>query len=236
VITVLSRKALNETPTYAFSEAAYFLQIPVSTLRSWVFGQKYRTQEGTGFFQPLIDIQIREKEPKLLSFINLVEAHVLDSMRRSFRVPMLKVRRGLEYVTREMKIEHPLAHASFQTDGVDLFVHELGRLVTVSNWGQTAFREILEKHLKRIERDDAGLPIRLFPFTRNHKQQEQNPTVVIDPGVSFGRPVLVGTGIPIRVLYDRFRAGDTIEALSTDYNCDSALLQEAIRFALPPAA
>jgi uncharacterized protein (DUF433 family) len=52
---------------------------------------------------------------------------------------------------------------------------------------------------------------------------------VIDPYVSFGRPVLVGTGIATSVVAERYKAGESIEQLSTDYGRKRLEIEEAIR-------
>jgi uncharacterized protein (DUF433 family) len=53
--------------------------------------------------------------------------------------------------------------------------------------------------------------------------------VVIDPRVQFGRPVLVGTGIPTEVIADRFKAGEALDDLARDYGRTPDEIQEAIR-------
>ena len=53
--------------------------------------------------------------------------------------------------------------------------------------------------------------------------------MVIDPNVSFGRPVLAGTGIPTAVIAERFNAGETIAELIEDYNRTPTEIEEAIR-------
>jgi uncharacterized protein (DUF433 family) len=52
---------------------------------------------------------------------------------------------------------------------------------------------------------------------------------VIDPKVSFGRPVVAGTGIPTAVLAERFKAGDTISELADDYGANADAIEDAIR-------
>ena len=60
-----------------------------------------------------------------------------------------------------MTSDRPLVELAFQTDGVSLFVEELSSLVNVTREGQIEMKELLLAHLHRIERDPAGLPIRL---------------------------------------------------------------------------
>lgn len=225
-----------DIPTYTFTDAARYLGIPLSTLRSWAFGQRYKKKRGEGFFEPLIELEEQEAAPRILSFTNLIEAHVLDAMRRVHDISMNKVRQTLEYVLRQRETAHPLAHEDFETDGVDIFVQELGALVSASNHGQTAMREVIQVHLQRIERDEKGVAERLYPFTRPTRGANEPRVVVIDPRVSFGQPVLTGTGIKVSTLVERFQAGESFRGLANDYDCKPELIEEAIRCALPKAA
>jgi uncharacterized protein (DUF433 family) len=51
----------------------------------------------------------------------------------------------------------------------------------------------------------------------------------MDPYVSFGRPTLVGTGIPTGIVAERYKAGDSIQELAHDYDLPSSSIEEAIR-------
>jgi len=218
------REAVLEAPAYLVAEAALYLGIPRATLRYWVRGARYRTSRGSRTAAPLI----RTPEPGVLSFLNLVEAHVLDAIRRQHKISLQGVRRALDYLVKRSPSEHPLADQSFATDGADLFVEQYGALVNVSAGGQIALREMLQAHLRRIERDDAGLPVRLFPYTRKSELEEPR-RVAIDPRVQFGRPVLAGTGIPTEVIAERFKAGESLDDLARDYGRSQDEIQEAVR-------
>lgn len=220
------REDRREVPTYLLPEASHYLQIPVATLRSWVLGRWYPTEAGRKFFQPIIALP--DKRRLLLSFVNLVEAHVLDAIRRQHRIPLPKVRIAIEYLRKHFPSRHPLADKEFETDGLDLFVQKYGQLINVSQAGQLAMRSLLEAHLRRIERDPVGVAIRLFPFTRK-REEEEPKVVVIDPYVSFGRPVLVGTGIATAVIAERYKAGESMDELADDYGRERLQIEEAIR-------
>ena len=95
-------------------------------------------------------------------------------------------------------------------------------------------RETLQALLKRVEQDEQGLAIRLFPFSRrasaNAPAIEDSPKlVVIDPRVAFGRPVLVGTGVTTSTIAERFDAGESIEDLAADYGRSRGEIEEALR-------
>lgn len=220
-------------PAYSIGDAARYLRIPAATIRSWTVGRKYPKASGEGVFNPLIPIL--ELKPRLLSFTNMVEVHVLRAIRTDHNVDLAKVRDALDFLEANLNITHPLAHQEFQTDGVDLFVERYGHLINASRSGQIAMKQSLKTHLSRIEPDDTGLAIKLFPFTRSH--EENNPRiVVIDPRIAFGRLVIEGTGVPTDMLAERYRAGDSIDELAEDYRCDRLTIEEAIRCELPIAA
>ncbi|TAJ85498.1 DUF433 domain-containing protein [bacterium] len=220
---------IRELPSYTIREAALYLRIPVATLRSWVLGRNYPTSKGEGFFKPVITIP--SGKPPLLSFMNLVEAHVLDAIRRKHQVPLDNVRRALQYLQREYPSRHPLADQNFETDGLDLFIEKYGSLINISREGQLAIKELLKAYLSRIERGADGLPIKLFPFTRKG-QPEEPKAVVIDPHVSFGRPVLKGTGIATSIIAERYKAGESVQELAEDYGRQTDEIEEAIRYEL----
>jgi uncharacterized protein (DUF433 family) len=157
-----------------------------------------------------------------------VEAHVLDAIRREHNIPLDKIRWAITYLRDEFGSEHPLADHRLETDGLDLFVQEYGRLININRSGQLAIRELLEGYLKRIERNSIGEAVRLYPFTRKRAMDEPR-SVVIDPAVSFGRPVLVGTGVPTAAIAERYKAGESVPQLARDYGRTSDEIEEAIR-------
>jgi uncharacterized protein (DUF433 family) len=220
-------QAIYDKPNYSVAEVAGYLFLPVATLRSWVAGRNYPTASGTKRFRPII--RTAPGRPVLLSFRNIVEAHVLSAIRREHGVELREVRNALDYVSREYELAHPLADHEFQTDGIHLFVERYGRLVNASVEGQMAMRELLEAHLRRVDRNPTGVPVRLYPFTRSRAIDEPRP-IAIDPTIAFGRPVLSGTGIPTEVVADRFNAGETIDELAADYGRARGEIEEAIRF------
>ena len=214
-------------PTYGITETARYLKIPLATLRSWVHGRYYPTEAGKKFFSPVITLP--DTHQPLLSFYNLVEAHVLDAIRRNHNIPLFKVRDALSYLENMSHSKHPLADHWFQTNGVDLFIEEYGKLVSVSQQGQLAMRELIQAYLQRIERDPGGSAARLYPFIR--KDRPEGPRlVVIDPFISFGKPVLAGTGIPTAVIAERYQAGESMDELAKDYGLKRSQIEEAVRY------
>jgi uncharacterized protein (DUF433 family) len=223
----------RDVPTYSIGDAARYLRIPAGTIRAWTVGRHYPVSDGENFFKPLISIPAQT--PRLLSFTNLVEIHILRAIRKYHSIQLDNVRAALDYINEVFQVAHPLARETFRTDGADLFIERYGQLINASKDGQLALKDSLSAHLARIEPDDAGLAIKLYPFTRSH--EENNPRLVaIDPRVAFGRLVIDKTGIPTSLIAERYHAGDSIEDLADDYDCEPLLIQEAIRCEMPAAA
>ncbi len=221
---------VREVPSYGITEAAHYLRTPRTTIRDWVTGRHYHGMAGQRFSKPII--VLADPQAKLLSFMNLVEVHVLDAIRRDHNIPLDKVRKAVAYLSKQFPSKHPLADREFETDGINLFIQKFGRLINISQAGQLAMKEILQAHLHRIERDVSGIPVKLYPFTRkrsSHDGKEEPKAIVIDPHVSFGRPVLAGTGIPTAVVAERFKAGESVDDLADDYGRKRLEIEEAIR-------
>lgn len=225
-----SERTFFDTSAYAAREAACILNLPAATLKAWCFGQTYRLPSGLSRrFHPVI--QPADAKHRLLSFANLCELHVLSAIRRNHKISLPKVRASLDYVRGELGSDRPLLDRDFKTNGIDLFVHHASKLLNVTKQGQEALRGEFEMALARIERDSKGMPIRLFPFSRSSSTDKDQPrTVVIDPRLSFGRPVLSKVAVPTEVIVDRFRAGDSVAEMAGDYGVGEEEIEEALRF------
>lgn len=224
--TTKQQRRSTREPTYTVPEAAHYLQIPPATLRSWTVGRRYPVQKGERFFEPVIVVASRH--PVMLSFVNLVESHVLGSIRGRYNIALPAVRRAILFLREKLGSEHPLADQKFETDGKDLFIRKLDELIAVSKGGQKAMPEVFDAYLQRIEWDLQGLAARLYPFTRQ-RELVQPKVVMIDPRVSFGRPVLAGTGIRTELIAERYKAGESMDDLARDYDRNRAEIEEAVR-------
>lgn len=226
VINLYSGRDPRELPMYSIREAAAFLGVPASTLRTWVRGKAYRWRGQTRHMQRLLK---SDSATGLLTFNNFVEAYVLASLTRRFEVPLVRVRQALRYLGGE----RPLLTTVFKTDGRGIFVEQMGALVDAARGGQRAFREIVEDSLERVDLDKASRPLRLYPWRR---EPDEPRTVSIDPQRAFGRPTVAGRGVKLDVIIDRHRAGETVAELSKDYALGADVIEDVLRWGLDVAA
>lgn len=227
ILTKLFQTDPLERPRYGVAAAARHVRISPSTLRSWVVGRPYQTSEGDSYFHPLIDPPV-PGDPRL-SFSNLVEAHVLRSLRTGHEVRMSAVREARDYAVKKFKIKRLFLSDDLRTAAGKLFIERFGELVDLSHSGQLALTEIFMGHLQRIDRSIAGLPLRLFPVIASLGLDSQK-IVAIDPTVSFGRPFIAGKGVRTATIVERLDARETPEVVAADYNLDDSEINAAILY------
>jgi uncharacterized protein (DUF433 family) len=214
----------RDISAYALGEAARYTRLPAATLRSWVLGREYPTAEGGGRFPPLI--QPASRRPPLLSFSNLIEAHVLRSLRTEHGVSVKALRNALAYAEKALGIDRLLLSPELRTEAGRIFLDRYGELIELSASGQLAMRRIFEEHLKRVEWDSSNFPTRLYPFVFASSPSEQR-LIVIDPRISFGRPVVLRRGVSTSAIAERIDAGETVEDIAADYDLDSLEIEQA---------
>ncbi|MGD1103515.1 MAG: DUF433 domain-containing protein [Terriglobia bacterium] len=154
---------------------------------------------------------------------------MLSFMRSNYKIRIPKVRAALETLAKIHSHSHPLIDQRFETDEVDLFITEIGdEVVNLCHGGQLVLKEILGVHLKRIEVDATGI-YRFFPFIEERKEHEPK-SIMISPLVSFGKPVISGTGISTSIIASRFHARESVVALAEEYGRSIKEIEEAIRW------
>lgn len=212
---------------YSVSEAARHLRLSPGTLRAWVAGRHYPTAAGErrsgGLIHPA------QTRPPMLSFWNLVEAHVLRALRTDHGVSIPALRKALAYAEKRLGIERLLLSHDLHTDAGRLFLERYGELVDLSNSGQLAMKRMLEAHLRRVEWDPSQLPARLYPFSAGN-EHDGDRAIVIDPRVAFGRPVVVRAGVSTQAIVQRLDAGESVAEIADDYDLTQADVEQAVLY------
>jgi uncharacterized protein (DUF433 family) len=215
----------RDVPVYTLAEAARYVRLPVATLRSWVLGRQYPTAQGRAEFPPLLRLAYRK--PPWLSFSNLIEAHVLRSLRTEHGVPVKELRRALSYAEKSLGIDRLLLRPELRTDAGSVFLDRYGELIELTASGQLAMRRLFDEHLKRIEWDSSRFPVRLYPFLSASAPSAERP-IVIDPRIAFGRPVVASRGVATSTIADRVDAGESVNDIAADYDLVRSDIEQAV--------
>lgn len=208
-----------ETPNYSAAEAARYFHIAPSTLRYWTDG-----------LCPLV--KLASSNPRMLSFKNLAEFYVLEGLRRQ-GVPIRSIRRAIRYLLEQEKSEHPLADFDVRILNKHDLVLCSGRTgVNATMGGQYEIMDWIAPYLRRIDRSPAGRAQKIFPYIAKAHISEANPpqSVMIDPAISFGLPVLAGSRITTGFIASRYRGGDSLVDIAHSYDRPVAEIKEAIEW------
>jgi len=197
--------------------------MPVATLRTWVYGRHYERKNGLAFFTP--PIQLSDPEVRKLSFWNLIEAHVLKSLRVEHSVSMEDVRLALDYAEKEMGIENLLRRKELRTGAGKIFIDKYGELINASQSGQIAMKRMLEDYLRSVQWGADSFATRFFPYP---VIESTSSRIVIDPTVGFGRPVIQPGCISTAIIVSRVDAGEDLRAIAHDYDLDLRAIEEAV--------
>ena len=103
-----------------------------------------------------------------------------------------------------------------------------GALIGATQDGQVQLREIIRDRLKYVRRDPNGVPEKIVLFPGASANQ-RSASIVIDPRLSFGRPVIDGFGIRSAIINERFMANESMEDIARDYAVPVEAIQNAIR-------
>lgn len=216
----------RELALYTPSDAAYYLGIHPRTLGTWINGRKYPTTTGEKFFAPVIDVV--DPENGLLSFFNLAELHVLAATRYEHQVGFDAVREAMDTIRKKYPQEkHPLISQDFKTNGVDIFLQSVNETENLSRPKQLNFKTIMDEFLRNVIPDEDNLAKKIYPVI---KDQPDDHVISITYGVSSSQPVIDGRGVPVWLIYDRHRAGESIEDLADDFSIPPEKVNRAILY------
>jgi uncharacterized protein (DUF433 family) len=219
---------IRDEPAYGPAEAARYLRLPVANLRTWVIGRDYPKGAARATFHPLIEPA--DKKPLLLSFYNLIEAHVLRALRTEHGVAIAELRKAIGYAEKKLGIPRLLLSKELRTHAGEVFLDRYVELISLSASGQLAMRKLFEDHLLRVEWDEWQFPVRLYPFS-SATQPSSERAIAIDPKIAFGRPIVRRVGVSTAAIVNRLDAGESVAALAEDYELSIEEIEQAVVYA-----
>ncbi len=219
--------AARDVAAYTLHEAAHYLRLPSATLRSWIVGRRYSTADGDKGFSPLI--KPASTQPPMLSFTNLIEAHILRALRTEHGVSVKALRNALAFAQKTLGVERLLLSPELRAEAGRIFLDRYGELIDLSNSGQLAMRQLLETHLRRVVWDETRFPIRLYPFLAS-VDNGGGRTIAIDPRISFGRPVISSKSISTAAIANRIDSGESVQDIAADYDLEQREVEQAVLY------
>lgn len=208
------------SPSYSISQAARIAGTHPINIRRWLYGVEYRS----GKMKPVFG---EREETAVLSFIELAEIIVVVRFRQK-PVKLEELRKAYSYAKDYLGIEYPFAHIKLKTDGVNVLAvyekdHPEASLLAMNKRGQWTLPQQVINALELFDYEDEFVA-RWYPAGKN-------VPIVVDPRYSSGRPSIPHRRLPISLLYNRWKAGENIPYIASDYILSRDVVEEALRYA-----
>ena len=219
---------LATQPRYTLPHVARQIDVARSTLRRWVWvGRDVAPSRDPA---PPIKPPRAAGTALTLSFVNLVEAYLVQLLRKDCGVRPQAVARAVAAIRRNPRLDddgrrYPLAGTLLTC--ADVLVHAL---IAEQEGKRTSKPCGIEEAVEIAERcidaspERPGVPLRIV----GPQRYWEDPAIVIDPRVQWGQTVIAGTRVPVEEAMVRMKTGDDPEALACEYGTEAWKL-EAIR-------
>ena len=223
-----------DVPLYSATEVARYLDVPVSTFRTWAHGYVRRQQGRKPVVGDPIVTTLQPDAGVSVPFVGLAEAHALAAIRRA-GVPLQRIRPALDVLQRELGIAHALASKALYTDGAEVLYDyaqshgdspeaRSARELVVVRQGQHVFNDVVDSYLRRVEFLPGDQWAQLI-----HLPRYRHADVVVDPRRSFGAPIFANGGVRLETVLAAFKAGADIETLTAEYGVPPDDLLDVLR-------
>jgi uncharacterized protein (DUF433 family) len=161
-----------------------------------------------------------------LTFLDMVEAHILVVLRKGYRIPMKNYRAAIDELRKMGEGIHFIAHKDFVYDKKHLYIKAEKYLISLSERGQHVDRDIISEGLKQLMYGEDGYVDRFYPKIDGKLQE----TVMITPTIGYGQPTIARLGVNTEAIAARFFAGEHMPDLEADYGATQAEIEDALRW------
>lgn len=213
---------------YTFPEAARLAGVPSAQLRRWLRGYNSGTGEATRRQPPLWRSELSDADVDGLSFHDLLEVRFVKKF-RELGISLQAIRIAAANARELLQSRYPFTCKRFRTDGKTIFAEALEATGDIDlldlRRRQYVFAKIIEPSLRAdIEFDANDRALRWFPLERSR-------TVVVDPAVAFGKPIVADAAVRTDILFDAWLAENrNKQSVARIYEVPVKSVETAIRF------
>ena len=213
-------------PIYPLAQVARVVGCNSETLRAWVLGRNCNSGGEKRRTKPVFGNS--ETPRSALTFLDLIEAHMLHLVRKGYGIPMKNFKTAMDYLREKGGDLHFLAHRNFVHDKRHLYLKDDKFLISLSERGQHVDSVVISEGIQQLMYgEDDGYADRFFPLIGGKHQQN----IMLMPSVGYGQPALARLGINVSAISSRFDAGEHISDIALDYGAGNEDIEEAIRCA-----
>jgi uncharacterized protein (DUF433 family) len=210
-------------PVYPLAQVARIVGSNAGTLQTWIRGRTYVSGGEKRRTKPMLGSSSQPRSA--LTFLDLVEAHMLHLVRKGYGIPLKNFRAAVEYLHGIGGNIHFLAHQDFVHDKRHLYLKADRTLISLSERGQHVNTVVISDGLKQLMYGEDGYADRFFPLIGGKRQE----AVMINPSIGYGQPTLARLGVNTAAIAARFEAGESLADLAADYGATHEELEDALR-------
>ncbi|WP_229458803.1 DUF433 domain-containing protein [Massilia glaciei] len=211
---------------YTLKEAERFTGADAREVNRWLFGYRFKG----GASVPLWHTQLADMDEgaqKVIGFRDLLELRIVKAF-TEHKVPLRVIRAAIVSAREIFSTEYPFTANRFLTDGKSIFYEafkEHGEVaLTDLVRRQLVFEHIIRPELYAgIEFTAGGQALRWYPVKKSE-------AIVLDPEISFGKPILTEYGIRTDVLAACFAVERDKKRVAALYNIPVGAVNAAMRF------
>jgi len=205
---------------FTISDMATILKVPSTSVRYWF--NEYVRKEFPKISQYIYNFNT--EDGIFLNFKSLMQLYVFNQLRkRGFsRKKILSLYKGL---SEKHNTKYPFAieeAVNIITAGDLLLYNYEGFLIDSNN--QIYLNEVLKEYLRKIDFED-GVVSKFYPLGKEK-------SIVVNPEIQFGSPVINGTRVNASIIADLFEAGEPVEMISRMYDISESEVNDAIEFSI----
>jgi uncharacterized protein (DUF433 family) len=159
---------------------------------------------------------------KAVNFYSLIEFFIYFQCREN-GMSAQKFKKYHRELSKIFHTKYPFAHYKIRTDFKNIWAEVSNNLVKADGKTQYDILPILDKFLHNVSYGENNMAIKYYPLGREIK-------VVVDPKHQFGQPVIEGTRIKTKSIYNLHLGGESEKRICNLYNISQDKVRDAIRF------
>lgn len=213
---------------YSYPEAARLAGVQAAELRRWLRGYTSGKGEHGHSQPPLWTSELVDTGIDGLSFHDLLEVRFVKQFRK-LEISLQAIRVAAANAREILGSPYPFTCKGFQTDGKSIFADAMRET------GETELLDLLKRQyvFDKIVRPSlyAGIEFGADERAARWYPMERSKSVVLDPDLAFGKPVVTDVGLRTDILHDAWVAEDKDkQRVARLYGVSVSAVETAIRF------
>lgn len=213
---------ISETALYTVPMVARILAAKPEKVRSWVEGY------GHSDASPILIRQLPRVGGKtVLGFLDLIESAFIRHFREYGFGPQT-IRKVALKLRERHGVDHPFAmDKRFRNNGKHIFEE------VVTDEGEKRLVNLMNDNFEIVPAVEPSLFDQVFyveDIARSWQPLRSHPNIIMDPKISFGRPVVRNVWIPTETLFAAYQAEGGYEPAAEEFGIEPINVENAVTF------